>query len=565
MRTSSAVNTVLPAEPEHTATTVRSHPRVRLHPRQPPPAHYYAANLLTVVATVLRRYGDLLSASERHFGERIQALTEPARRLLARLIGRTGPLIREDSLAYVEVADVDAALAELEGLGLIERCPVVPVSSVLHQLNVNELRTVFWEVAVAAKTGKAALCRQIEQRNAASIARWRVRRACPWLCLRDAEHLALYQLLFFGGRGQTMTTFVMRDLGIHRFEPVSLSPQTRQFADRATLECYLGLLAAADAVYALGTRPDAKANSEAIAGLLERLWAPLDNRLLERRRCKTLNRLGRNLERAGDFDAALACYGRSSLAPARERRMRILHRLADRDGVERNRAAILAQPQTTLEADFARRFARPCRRPPAPVVDLPLNAAPPSSIEAHALQLLTAQRGVGWHLENHLPMAIFGLAYWHWLFAPVEGAFVNAFQTAPVDLGWPDFFATRTDVCEDPLAKPLKPQLRANAAAKVGVANALFDWRHCSPEVLEAVLEVVPEADLRALVAIVREDLPGRRSGFPDLAVFYGPGEYEFVEVKGPGDQLQIHQRLWIQALQERGLPVRVLRFRPVS
>ena len=33
-------------------------------------------------------------------------------------------------------------------------------------------------------------------------------------------------------------------------------------------------------------------------------------------------------------------------------------------------------------------------------------------------------------------MAIFGLAYWHWLFAPIEGAFVNAFQTAPVDLGW---------------------------------------------------------------------------------------------------------------------------------
>ena len=241
--------------------------------------------------------------------------------------------------------------------------------------------------------------------------------------------------------------------------------------------------------------------------------------------------------------------------------MRILHRLGDGQGVETIRSAILKQPQTTLEADFARRFRCRFRRQPAPTMEQPLDALP-ASIEAHALALLTARGGKGWHLENDLPMAVFGLAFWHWIFAPVEGAFVHAFQTAPVDLFWPDFFAVRADVCDDPLAAPLKPRLRAMACAKAGVANRLFIWRRCSPEAMHAVLEAIPEADLRALVEIVREDLPGRRSGFPDLTVLYGPGEYEFVEVKGPGDQLQIHQRLWIQALRERGLPVRVLRFR---
>ena len=67
---------------------------------------------------------------------------------------------------------------------------------------------------------------------------------------------------------------------------------------------------------------------------------------------------------------------------------------------------------------------------------------------------------------------------------------------------------------------------------------------------------------MRALLDIVSADLAGRRSGFPDLTVVHAPGSYEFVEVKGPNDQLQIHQRLWIHALLERGLPVRVLRFR---
>ena len=552
----------MPSESDHAATLLK--------PQQPPPAHYYAANLLTVVSTVLRRYGDLLSVAERGFGCRIIGLSESAQRLLARLIGRATPLIRDDSLDYPEVADASAALAELASQGLIERNPVVPLSNLLERLTVDELRAVFWDVAAASKGRKASLARKallmarIEARSPAAVARWRIGRACPWLRLRDTDHLALYKLLFFGGRGQDMTTFVMRDLGMLRFEPVSLSPQTRQFADRAALQGYLDLLSAEDDIVALGRKPAPPACGPAVAALLARLWEPLDNRLLERRRSKALNRLGRNLERAGDFDAALASYGRSTLVPARERRMRILHRLEDARGVEDVRSAILAQPQTTLEADFARRFARPFRRARAPVVELPLDRAP-ASIETHALGRLAVEGGTGWHLENDLPMAIFGLAYWQWIFAPVEGAFVNAFQTGPVDLFWPDFFARRCDVCDDPLAQALKPQLRAMAASKAGVANRLFNWRRCSPQIIESVLEAIPEADLRALAEIVREDLAGRRSGFPDLTVLYGPGEYEFVEVKGPGDQLQIHQRLWIEALQKRRLPVRVLRFRLAS
>jgi len=184
--------------------------------------------------------------------------------------------------------------------------------------------------------------------------------------------------------------------------------------------------------------------------------------------------------------------------------------------------------------------------------------------DRHALHLvgLVSDGGVGWHLENHLPLGVFALAYWSWLFAPLPGAFVNAFQTGPADLYWPDFFKSRQAICEDPLDGPLKPRLEATAGAKAGIANRLFSWHRYTREVAETVTANIPEADLRALVEIVREDLAGKRSGFPDLTVIYGPGRYEFVEVKGPGDQLQIHQRLWIEALERRGLPVRVLRYR---
>lgn len=547
-----------------------SMPSVRLDPRRPPPAGYYAANLLTVIETVLDRYGDILTDEERDFGLRVRALAPHAQRLLARLLGRVSArdgAIREDSLDYAEVSDMPGALAELAARGLIERCPAMPAEAVVGLLTRPEMQRVFWDMDGVRRGTKADHLERILAANPPVFCRWRVRRFVGWLRFTESAFLDLYRLLFFGDRHQDLTTFVLRDLGVHRYEPVNLSRETRQFPDRETLRRFLDLAVADDDIRtlfpmrAVGEPLDEAVRATTIADLVQRLWVPLDDRMLERRRSRALNRLGRSLEREGDFDAALACYARSTLAPARERRMRILHRLGDGDGVERLRAQVVEAPWAVLEADFATRFARPFRRRAAPVEDLELTGSA-AGIEAQALAHLTAEGGIGWHLENHLPMAVFALAYWSWLFAPLPGAFVNAFQTGPADLYWPDFFKSREATCEDPLDGALKPQLKATVRAKAGIANRLFSWQRFTPDVADAVTANIPEADLRALVEIVREDLAGKRSGFPDLTVIYGPGRYEFVEVKGPGDQLQIHQRLWIEALERRGLPVRVLRYR---
>ena len=523
-----------------------------------------------MIQTVLDRYGDILTDEERGFGLRVSVSSPQAQRLLARLLGRVSArdgVIREDSLDYAEVEDVPEALAELAACELIERCPAMPAAAVAGLLTRSEMHRVFWDVAGVGKGTKADHLERIVAVVPPAFCRWRVRRFVGWLRFAESAFLDLYRLLFFGDRHQDLTTFVLRDLGVHRYEPVDLSRETRQFPDREALRQFLDLAVAHDDIGTLfPTRAvdepcDEAARTAAIADLVRRLWTPLDDRMLERRRSRALNRLGRSLEREREFDGALACYARSTLVPARERRMRILHRLGDGSGVEKLRAEVLESPWAALEADFATRFARSFRRRAAPVKDLVLTGSA-AEIEAQALAHLVADGGIGWHLENHLPMGVFALAYWSWLFAPRPGAFVNAFQTGPADLYWPDFFESREAICEDPLGGPLKPRLKATARAKAGIANRLFSWHRYTPEVAQAVAANIPEADLRALVEVVREDLAGKRSGFPDLTVIYGPGRYEFVEVKGPGDQLQIHQRLWIEALQGRGLPVRVLRYR---
>lgn len=538
-------------------------PIARLEAGKPPPDHYYARNLLTVVRMVLARYHDILEPEERAFGERIATLPVAAQRLYARLIGRQGPLIRADSLTYPEVDDAQDAVSILEQAGLIACCPPAPPDTLCHLVTRTELDRIFAsELAHADRSTKAVRIAHVLAQTPPAFLRWRLKHAVPWLALMRLDHLELYRLLFFGDRHQDLTTFVMRDLRVHRYEPVDLCPETRLFPDRSVLNQYLDLVAMQEDVAALGASPNIADVGTVVAGLLDRLGDEFSDRVLERRRSRLLNRLGRNLERAGAYGWALRSYALSTLAPARERRMRILHKLGETAAVEGLRRAVLADPESTLEAEFATRFARPRQPNDVPTTDVEIDEPPDVSIEQYALELLTESGGVGWHLENSVPMAVFGLAYWSWIFAPIKGAFLHPFQVGPVDLYWPDFFAVRAGACDDPLGGSIKDELRRVASAKAGTANRLFSWHRCPHEVIDAIVETIPEHDLRALVEIVRGDLAGRRSGFPDLTVVYGPGRYEFVEVKGPNDQLQVHQRLWIRALCARGLPVRVLRFR---
>ena len=79
---------------------------------------------------------------------------------------------------------------------------------------------------------------------------------------------------------------------------------------------------------------------------------------------------------------------------------------------------------------------------------------------------------------------------------------------------------------------------------------------------LRSCCDTCPEAALLALAQHVIRWPYRTRNGFPDLTVVYGPGNFEFVEVKGPTDQLQPGQRVWLSALEEMGLPARVLKFK---
>ena len=530
----------------------------RLTPNQSPPDGYYAENLTAVISSVCDQYKDLLTIDESRFADSTLALSASALRLFARLLSRTKRYIRVDSLSYADVDDVSNALDELRQANLISVNAEGESDEILGLLTVRELKATF--VQRDLKGRKSEIVDAIRSLHDDKALRDRVSTRYPWLFVRATKSFEFFCLLFFGNSMQSLDEFVIRDLGVTRFESYELDPAFRLFCTRRDIDRFQELSELGELVETLGknvTTTEAKSIFDAIEKREE-------DRVFELRRSRVLNALGRNLERAKEHELALTCYRSSTAHPARERTMRILMKEDRTADLERVRLDILNAPRTYEESAFAIRFGKP--RTPQPHIEIRKGVAPLASdqrIELFAVQQLTDGGSHAWHLENLLPNSLFALAYWDWLYASVRGAFVNPFQATPLDLYWPEFFEVRRGICEDPLHKPheLKARIQSTAQRKRGISNHLVAWSILTPRLLSAILNAMTTDQLVSLLKIVIEDLRQFRAGFPDLTVIDKNGEIAFVEIKGPGDQLRPNQRLWLDRLNQAQFNVYLWRF----
>jgi hypothetical protein len=78
-----------------------------------------------------------------------------------------------------------------------------------------------------------------------------------------------------------------------------------------------------------------------------------------------------------------------------------------------------------------------------------------------------------------------------------------------------------------------------------------------SPELIHLALSSIPASDLLAVFRRLLIDLRNNRSGFPDLILFQ-QGSYQLVEVKGPGDRLQINQERWFRFFTQNNMPASI-------
>ena len=567
-----------------------------LNANTPPPPDYYAANLRGVVAHLSQHQAELLGVSAARDLTRIMGLTEQPLRLLARLITRSTPVVRVDSLNYDEIADTQTALAELVKQALVEVNPPVATDLLLARLRVAEIRLAFPSRQARCKT-KQALLEMVVDHYGEDQVQAIIGARISWVHLRCRDSLQRMLIAYFGSARGDFSDFVIRDLGLVKFEGYPIDANCRVFATAADMQRYLDLRALVRLPHhqRLAALPWLRGF---LCQTSSTTSAPsLANPDLQRRWDRLLIAWGRDFERGSDDDTALQCYGLAEAHPARERQVRILQKRVKSSKSSKARRPIepteahspiapsdpavaaqqllqnmVVQPHCLTEALFARKQIAPGEKTAGTGVPWPetvwrVAKGSYPRVEQRVLEALVSNGGVGWHVENALFTTLLGLAFWECLFAPIPGMFSHPFQSGPRDLFWPDFRARRKDLFKqrfDELSKPgaLWRQIRRIVTDRFGVSCSLVNWSVASPSVLAAVQRSMRPEQLLQIFDYMLRDLQQTRTGLPDLFLSYAPGRFELVEVKGPGDQLQPNQRVWLAALVDMQIPCRVVSLR---
>ena len=542
------------------------------------PVGYYRDNFQFLLDFVLARYADLLSPAEQAYASGFGQLSLPAQRLYVRLALRKGPVFRSDKIAYAEIPACAAAAAELMAAGYVDAGADAAYEVLLGLLVMPELRRLGPGLA---GSGRAALVASLLASTTvadfhASIS-FKVYRPCHLVLLRT------FRLLFFGNLQQDFTEFVLNDLGIMPYERYAIDANTRFFESRLIIDQALQLADLGERVMGWLETND----REQLLGYTTHMPDPVEPGL-QRRLDRLSNRVARQLERLAEPTAALAIYRRSCSGEARERQARLLATVPDLvagvSGVAPKAALaacwqIIEGPESEAELEFAVAFAarlykKMAQPVPAalplltPVVypqqQLVLLQVPGTRVELAVAEYFEAAGSQAHYVENSLFTALFGLAFWDIIFAPVRGAFFNPFQRRPADLFTPDFALKRAAALRARLAEvackaALQTRVLDAYGCKQGLANPFVNWSGISLQLLELGLAQIPTNHLQVIFKRLLADPRANRSGFPDLIIFPPAGGYELVEVKAPNDKLQANQLRWLRCFAGARIPHQVV------
>lgn len=522
------------------------------------------------------------------------ALSENAQKLYIRLLTRRGPAIRRDKISYTEITDINEAAAVLVAEQFLIINPVLadPDQEIDSDSNTNILETL---LSLLTKVELIACVKELCPEMAAQISGKRkpdiqsqiitsVKEARLQSWLYDHHHFyfplrtedfELYQLAFFGNLHQSLTEFVVEELGHIKYEPYNLCQETRYFQDRVELE-QMQLYSQVSHLLELEHKD---MPAETLFALYKELPDPAtEHRSLGRRFDKICNLLGRQLERLEEYDLALEVYVGTKTPPARERMCRIWVKQGYLQLAIDQCEHMLARPYNEEEREFAHFFLSKLKPedwlPQKKLQEQALKLIPRStltlpksdqSVELTVAEALTKNEGDAcWHCENLLWNTLFGLTYWQVIFAPVPGAFHNPFQSGPTDLHTPTFLSDREsefqkvqNLLDD--SNALHKHILDNFESKQNIANRFVPWKAIDRELLTIALERVPIEVLKSVFSRLWVDTRSNRSGFPDLIHFPSEGGFKLVEVKGPGDKLQKNQIRWLTYFLDNNIPCQVV------
>ncbi len=521
------------------------------------PESYYLDNVITLFDHVESVYGDILEADYLNFLKRFRGLPEDGKRLYIRLLNRSQEWFRLGKLDYPEIPDLARTAKNLQRNGLLNIDQDLEPVTLIRLFSKHELLATHPQ-GKALKNLRREMLDQylIEHADSDFIAQLL---ACDHFLKVEQKHIyALFQMLFFGNLNQSMTDFVLRDLGLYQFEAYTIDTDHRPFASKLEIEIYWLL----HQIEQLADVDDLETLAACFETIIEN---PCDAFVCFRKSERLKFHITRQIERLGYLDNALPLYQQCQLPPARERIARIHHKQKNTKLALDVCTEILGAAIDESEAQFATEFSNRLtkkiyKRYQPDIVDLQL--AQQDSVEqaVTSYYLENTDCTACYFLENSLFNGVLGLLIWDAIFEPIAGAFFNPFQHRPSDFYAHDFITKRHDVFEriwlavnnnDDIWQIAQLRWRQ----KHGLMNPLVDWHSLSLEIIELALQRIDHQHWLAVFTRILRDLRNNRSGFPDLILFPADTSYRLIEVKGPGDTLQKNQQRWMAYFSEHGIP----------
>ena len=540
------------------------------------PQDYYLDNVLTLLGHVRRVYADILDPEQLAFLDTFDALDDDARRLYVRLLNRNGTWFRADKLNYAEIGDLAGSIDRLVIAGCLATDGDIEPEELLALYTRPELLDALGRPAELRRLRRAELDAVLADDELADFHR-QLRQLNTLLQVLRQDDYELCQMLFFGNLNQSMTDFVLRDLGLYQFESYRVDPEHRPYRNQLQIHQHW-LIHQLELLFSFCDPAD----SQAISEVLDYFPDDIDTDTPAWRKSERLRHtIARQLERNGEFDAALELYRRCPLPPSRERRTRILAGRGETEAALALCSEILAQPIDDEESQFAASFAlRTARRhkldPPSTAADALIEHQPPvielelpprDSVELAVVEYFNANDSEPgcFYVENSLFNGVFGLWLWDVVFAPVTGAFFHPFQHRPSDFYEPDFTRRRAAALarawgEIDSNRDLAEIVESRWQSKHGLMNPLVNWPALDLDLIRFALQRIPFADWCAIFERLLQDLRNHRAGFPDLVRFPPAGGYQLIEVKGPGDSLQKNQQRWMNYFHDHDIPHQLAR-----
>ena len=553
------------------------------------PPKYYLEYFQYLINFVQKKYAHILNDAEQSFLAQFEALTEDEKCLFIRFTNRTGSFFRTEKLKYTEIENIPEVLNSLIQKDFVESLThehVIQAGEVLDIFNKTELIEMAKMLNLETK-GKASMKKEEVLDWLMEVGDWEEIvellnyqdfteiHALPHSVVKVGfeTEVAMLKFLFFGSRHGDMTEFVTRDLGFQNYEKYDEDKMVAYFQTRQEVEDKFKVSIAREDFY-LMQQADIE-TIEIYNWFMD--WADTHRKDLSEIAQPTFERftlrVATHLEKKKSLDEALEVFRMTEEPPSRERQVRILEKLKNKEEAKALCEVMLSDYKNANEQFFAEDFLnRLSIKKSKKAVTKHLHNSESVTIDISWKRQVEfgvidyyEQRGLkATFTENHLWRSLFGLLFWDIIFDTDTLAIHHPLQRSPSDLFKPTFFEKRKEKMEERLLMlededATTVYMNRIFFEKFGITNPLVDWYGgLFPLILTGLEKLSPE-QLTLIMLEMARSLRENLRGFPDLFM-WGDGEYSFVEVKSPTDSLSNQQLYWLRFFERINVRSKVLR-----